>query len=110
MANDFILRAQKFAREKIVMLLKLDYLHGGERFDAIYRGSDFGLSRVVTYVRRPWLGGPPQRCPLNGQFSYAWFEFTRGYCEEWWQGIQIDNRSEKTKIKAANRRSQLEFV
>lgn len=105
LANEFTIRAKQIARKKVAMLLKLDYLHGGKRFDTIFNDRDFPLSRVITFVRRPWLGGDPAVNKLNGQFSYAWMVFKRGYAGEPRLCI-VDNRTDKIKRKATARSAQ----
>lgn len=77
-ADEFVLKALDSVREgsRICMFLKLTYLEGQARYDAVYRR--YPPKTVYVYVKRI-------QCAKNGEFKgtsavcYAWFVWQKGF-------------------------------
>lgn len=75
LAYEFIRKAKNVAKEKIIMLLPLSYLHGKKRFDNIWQDTMFPLKKVYVFTRYPLL---EETIRLDGKHKtgmmvYAWF-------------------------------------
>lgn len=72
LADAFVLRALALARHKVAMFLRLQYLEGAARYDAIYR--DRRPHRVYVFKHRVGMdkGGVGKRYK-DGMMSHAWF-------------------------------------
>jgi hypothetical protein len=80
-ALEFMTACSFVAGRTITMLWPLDYLHGIERYKAIYRKgiNGFQLEVVFPFVRRPLFGAeydPAGKIP-TGATSFAWFHFVK---------------------------------
>jgi hypothetical protein len=80
-AFEFILQAKRCAGSKFAFLLPLSYLHGKQRYDAIYTESTFPLARVHVFVRYPMLGEPLRQDGRyrTGMMVYAWYVWDRNH-------------------------------
>lgn len=84
LALEFILKAKEIAKEKIAMLLPLNYLHGEERYNRLYKDIDFPLQYVYTFTRYPMLGEALRedgKYP-TGMMTYSWYIFDKSYIGE----------------------------
>lgn len=81
LAQEFILKAKSVAREKIIFLLPLSYLHGKKRYDIIYQDKDFPLKKVYVFTRYPMLEETvrPDGKHRTGMMVYAWFVWDKRY-------------------------------
>lgn len=84
LAFEFIQHAKKVAKEKIIMLLPLSYLHGKKRYDNIYQDREFPLARVYVFTRYPLLESTVREDGKHktGMMVYAWFVWRKGYDRE----------------------------
>lgn len=75
MAYEFIKKAKEVAKEKIIMLLPLSYLHGKKRFDDIWQDTEFPLKKVYVFTRYPLLEDTVRLDGKHktGMMVYAWF-------------------------------------
>jgi len=81
LAFEFIQKAKEVAREKIIFLLPLSYLHGKKRYDTIWTDKKFPLARIYVFTRYPMLGVPLRhdgKYP-TGMVVYCWMVWERGY-------------------------------
>jgi hypothetical protein len=89
LAQDFILKAKQIAKQKIVLLLPLSYLHGVKRYEEIYQDKEFPLRCIYVFTRYPMLGDPLREdgCYKTGMIVYAWFCWEKEYhgepCIRW---------------------------
>lgn len=81
LSQEFILKAKKLARQKIVFLLPLSYLHGKKRHDYIWTDKEFPLARIYVFTRYPLLGEKLREDGMHntGMMVYAWFVWERRY-------------------------------
>ena len=80
-AQEFILRAKQVARQKVVLLLPLSYLHGKKRLDKIWTDKEFPLSSVYAFSRYVDLSSPLRD---DGKYNtammvFAWFVWDRNH-------------------------------
>ncbi len=81
LALEFIQKAKSLARQKIIFLLPLSYLHGKKRFDAIWLDGTFPLARIYVFTRYPMLG---EQLRADGKYNtgmmvYAWYVWEKGH-------------------------------
>ena len=71
-ANEFVLHALKFTRNKVAMLLRLSFLEGAQRYNDIYLKSPpakvYVFSKRVTFMPESIKGNSG-----SGPTAYAWF-------------------------------------
>lgn len=81
MAYEFIQKAKSVAKEKIMFLLPLSYLHGKKRFDNIWQDKDFPLKKVYVFTRYPLLEETIRKDGKHktGMMVYAWFVWDKRY-------------------------------
>jgi hypothetical protein len=84
LAFEFIQKAKEVAKQKIIMLLPLSYLHGVERYNKIYQDTTFPLKCVYVFTRYPLFGEPLRQ---DGKYStgmivFGWFCWEKGYVGE----------------------------
>jgi hypothetical protein len=74
LAKQFIFKAKEIS-EKFALLLPLSYLHGKQRFDAVYSDQEFPLDSVYVFTRYPMLGDELREDGKynTGMMVYAWF-------------------------------------
>lgn len=75
-ANVFLEKAFQVAKESIIFLLPLDYLHGQERYETFYRvQKKFFLAEIHMFVRRPMFTDSVRKdgCYGTGSVTFAWF-------------------------------------
>lgn len=84
LAKEFILKAKKIAKKKIIFLLPLSYLHGKERYDKIWSDKSFPLARIYVFTRYPLLGEKLREDGKHntGMMVYAWFVWEKKHNEE----------------------------
>lgn len=79
---EFFKACADVAKEQFALLWPLDYLHGVERYETIYKNSynGFVLDTVFVFVRRPMFGSQynPAGLCATGATSFAWFLFNKG--------------------------------
>ena len=83
-ASAFITKAKAVARQKVVLLLRLSYLHGIRRYRSIWTDTSFPLASVNIFTRYPMLGDP-LRCDgkyRTGMIVYAWYVWDRDHTGE----------------------------
>lgn len=76
LADQFLQKAIEIARESIIFLLPLDYLHGKGRYDLFYNDQEkFQLTDVYVLVRRPMFTDcvRDDGCYNTGSVTFAWF-------------------------------------
>lgn len=75
LAYEFIKKAKQVAKEKIMLLLPLSYLHGKKRFDNIWQDREFPLKKVYVFTRYPLLEDTIRQDGKHktGMMVYAWF-------------------------------------
>jgi hypothetical protein len=80
-AFEFILKAKEIAKQKIVLLLPLSYLHGVKRYEEIYQDKVFPLKCIYVFTRYPMLGDELREdgCYRTGMMVYAWFVWEKAY-------------------------------
>ena len=81
LSQEFILKAKKNAKEKIIFLLPLSYLHGKKRYDDIWLDKDFPLAKVYVFTRYPLLGEELREDGKHntGMMVYAWYVWEKNY-------------------------------
>jgi hypothetical protein len=81
LAGQFVLQAKHVARQRIVLLLPLAYLHGKQRYDTIYTDTQFPLREVHVFTRYPLLGDPLRADGkyTTGMMVYAWYVWDRAH-------------------------------
>jgi len=84
------IRAKQIAVKQIAFLLKLDFLHGKDRFHNIWQDKEFPLKKVYIFVRRPFLQNEIRYRYSTGMATYAWFIWDRDHSGPW-TGDHIDN-------------------
>lgn len=100
LAFEFILHAKEIATGKIAMLLPLSYLHGKQRFDAIWNDTAFPLKTIYVFTRYPMLGEPLREDGKyhTGMMVYAWYIWDKNHIGaatiQW-----IDNNEDVIKTK-----------
>lgn len=75
-ANVFLEKAFQVAKETIIFLLPLDYLHGQERYESFYKiQKNFFLAEIHMFVRRPMFTDSVRKdgCYGTGSVTFAWF-------------------------------------
>ena len=84
LAFEFIQKAKKVSRDKVIMLLPLSYLHGKKRYDDIYQDQKFPLRRVLVFTRYPMLRETIREDGKHetGMQVYAWFVWQK---RRWWE-------------------------
>ena len=98
-AVQFIQRSLKFA-DNAAFLLPLDYLHGGERFEALFSNDEFYCSDVYVLVKRPTMTQEQQpQQYANGQITFAWFVFKAGQTNGHIRTHHIDNDADIARLK-----------
>jgi hypothetical protein len=81
LAFEFIQRAKEICCDKFCMLLRLEYLHGLNRYKSkIYEG----LKSVNIFIRRPMLSDKIRDDGkyTTGMITYAWYIWQKGYSAE----------------------------
>lgn len=83
LALEFLLQCFELTRMSVFFILPLDYLHGSERYDVLYKNGykQWRLKTVYAFERRPLFGAqynPAHKIP-TGATSFAWFEFENGH-------------------------------
>lgn len=75
LAYEFIKKAKQVAKEKIMLLLPLSYLHGKKRFDNIWQDIEFPLKKIYVFTRYPLLEDTIRADGKHktGMMVYAWF-------------------------------------
>ena len=81
LAKEFVLNAKKICRKKIIMLLKLDFLHGQNRLEELWRDKEFPLKKVYVLSRYPMLKDTVRD---DGKFNtgmqtYGWYVWEKEY-------------------------------
>lgn len=81
LAKEFIIKAKEIAREKIMFLLPLSYLHGVDRYKTIYQDKHFQLRTVYVFTRYPLLEETIREDGKHktGMMVYAWFVWDKSY-------------------------------
>ncbi len=80
LASLFLEKAIEVARDAIIFLLPLDYLHGYNRYISFYKQQEkFYLSQVYIFVRRPMFTKSVRKDGRynTGSVTFAWFVWTR---------------------------------
>jgi hypothetical protein len=83
-AIEFIHQARQRAKKKFCLLLPLNYLHGKQRHEEVYKDNQYGLSKVHVFTRSILMSGDPLRADgkvKNGMLVFAWFIFETGYSD-----------------------------
>jgi hypothetical protein len=80
-AYQFINKAKEIAKDKIIMLLPLSYLHGKKRYDDIWMDKEFPLKSIYVFTRYPLLG---ENLRADGKYNtgmmvYAWYVWEKDY-------------------------------
>jgi len=78
-ADAFIKKAKAVARQKVVLLLRLSYLHGVRRYRSIWTDTSFPLASVNIFTRYPMLGDKLRDDGKyrTGMIVYAWYVWDR---------------------------------
>lgn len=81
LAKEFIIKAKEIAKEKIMFLLPLSYLHGVERYRDIWQDKHFPLRSVYVFTRYPMLEETIRQDGKHktGMMVYAWFVWDKHY-------------------------------
>jgi hypothetical protein len=79
--TDFILHAKKVARDKICLLMPLNYLTGNARFQSIWDDDEFPLSKVYVFVRGIdfQYGSPFADTVQASQLYCAWYVWEKDH-------------------------------
>ena len=83
-AVEFIKQAKKLAKDKFCFLLPLNYLHGKQRYEEVYKDALYGLARVHVFTRAIIMNDEPLRDDgkaQSGMLVFAWYVFENGYKE-----------------------------
>ena len=95
----FIQKAMQSA-DNGAFLLPLDYLHGGERFEALFSNPQFHCSDVYVLVKRPTMTQEQQPEKYeNGQITFAWFVFKSGKSQGHIKTHHINNDDDIARLK-----------
>ena len=81
-AIEFIHHAQQRAKTKFCLLLPLNYLHGKQRHEQVYKDNPYGLSKVYVFTRSLLMSDEPLRedgKTKSGMLVFAWYVFEKGY-------------------------------
>ena len=79
-ATQFIRKSKTIANNKIAMFLRLDYLHGKNRYAELWNDRTFPLKAVYVLVRRPLLKMEEMGDEYGtGMLTYAWFVWDKQY-------------------------------
>ena len=81
-AIEFIHHAQQRAKTKFCLLLPLNYLHGKQRHEEVYKDNPYGLSKVYVFTRSLLMSDEPLRedgKTKSGMLVFAWYVFEKGY-------------------------------
>ncbi len=76
LADVFLEKAFDVAKESVIFLLPLDYLHGLDRYNSFYKEQKkFYLSEVYVLVRRPMFSDcvRDDGCYPTGSVTFAWY-------------------------------------
>lgn len=80
LALDFILKAKRVARRKFSFFLPLNYLHGKQRYNIVYKDTEFPLSKVYIITRYLTLTEEKlEKAIEGGMVAYAWFVWNKEY-------------------------------
>jgi hypothetical protein len=82
LALEFILMCKRCVRHKFALLLPLNYLHGQERYNSIWKDTAYPLEKVYVFTRYPMLGDPLREDGKyrTGMQVYAWYIWSKsGY-------------------------------
>lgn len=92
LAFEFIQKAKEVCNN-FAFLLPLSYLHGKKRYEEIYKDTQFPLTDVYWFVRRPMLKDTIREDGKHetGMMEYAWFIWKRGGDSTGPKGHWLDN-------------------
>jgi hypothetical protein len=83
-AIEFIHQARQRAKKKFCLLLPLNYLHGKQRHEEVYKDNQYGLSKVHVFTRSILMSDDPLRRDGKtkaGMLVFAWYVFENGYSD-----------------------------
>jgi hypothetical protein len=81
-AIEFIHQARQRAKKKFCLLLPLNYLHGKQRHEEVYKDNQYGLSKVHVFTRSILMSDDPLRRDGKtkaGMLVFAWYVFEKEY-------------------------------
>jgi hypothetical protein len=81
---NFVNKAKKIAKKKVILLYPLNCLNGVERYNKVYNDEEYKLARLYQFIRYPMLEDTIREDGKykTGMSIYAWYVWEKGYTGE----------------------------
>jgi len=78
---NFVNKAKKIAKKKVILLYPLNCLNGVERYNKVYNDEEYKLARLYQFIRYPMLEDTIREDGKykTGMSIYAWYIWEKGY-------------------------------